>query len=251
MGCAETIRQGAKEAAPAAVKGGAEAASRPSVRDDIATLLGDRKIHDAASNLSEAVVDGALDALSDEERVARMKEVSTALAAQLGPAIAQAIRKDIGPVISATVADAVHLSIERALDESTEQRLQAIAVAVSRGAAQGFSESLSEVDGQPNPRVRQATTQLVREMSREAAFGFEDAVRQAEQQRANGDRRSGNVLALAGRTADFTLSGVPLIARLVAGGIFLALVAGLVFALLALRRQARAHRSNTGRQLPA
>src|SRR5687768_10061280 len=57
-GCGSAVKQAAREAAPAAVKESVAQAQKPETRADIAEILADPRIRSAASELSEAVVEG-------------------------------------------------------------------------------------------------------------------------------------------------------------------------------------------------
>jgi hypothetical protein len=239
LGCAETVQQTAKSAAPAAIEGAVEEAKEPDTRSDIATVLADPQIRSAASSLSSAIVAGAFDGLTDEERSRELRRVTDALVTTFGASMARSLRDDIGPQLSASVAEAIDRSIERALDAKTEQRIEALTLAATRGALRGAGEALVDADGQLAPAWGQALGQIARGAAHEAAFGFDDAVRLARDDEVEG----APVLAALGTLSTLTR----LLPLLVAGGLVLFVLlcalplAWSLFRLQQLRRQAQAH----------
>lgn len=230
LGCAGTAQQAAKSAAPAAVEGAVEGAKEPDTRDDIATVLSDPEIRAAASQLSSAISAGIFAGLSDEERTRELARMGDALVQRLGASMARSLRDDVGPQLSASVADAIDRSIERALDAEAEQRVEAMMRAATRGALAGAGDSLRDADGQLSPAWGQALAQIARGVSREAAFGVDDAVRQAEW--ADDGEGRAPALAALGTLSAFT----QLLPLLVAGGALLLLLLCALPLLWAIRR---------------
>lgn len=245
-GCAGTVKQAAKEAAPAAVEGAVDEAQDPQTRDNVAQILADPEIREATAGLSEAIVGGALEGLSDAERAAQFRRLTDQLVATVGAAVGRSLREDIGPQLSATFADAVDRSLAVALDERTEQRMSELALATTRGAMQGIGELVIDpTTGRASPFLSHMMGQLAREMARQGAFGFDEAVREAEQGRLDdsGARLDGGVLAAAGRLSDWAVALPPL---LIAGLLLLTLAGALALGLALWRlryhrRTSRAH----------
>lgn len=239
LGCAKTLQETAKSAAPAAVEGAVEEAQEPDTRNDIATLLADPEIRSALSALSSAIVAGAFDGLTDEQRSREMQRMADGFVRTLGASMARSLRDDIGPQLAASVADAVDRSIERALDGDTERRIEALALAATRGALRGAGETLVDENGQLAPAWGQALGQIARGVAQEAAFGFDDAVRRARDDEAE----SAPALAALGTLSTLT----QLLPLLVAGGLVLfVLLCALplvwaLFRLRKLRQESHAH----------
>jgi hypothetical protein len=241
FGCAGTVKQAAREAAPAAVREGVEEVQKPETRGDIAEILADPRIMDATRMLSEAIVEGALNGLTDAERTERLQRLADAFVMRIGASMTRSLERDLGPQLSATLANTFAQSLERALGSETEQRLQAIALSVTRATMQGLGEALVDPSGQPSPVLRQTFGQVMREMAYEASLGFDSAVHDA---RAGGPRgSSGEALAALGTLSSWVVAIPPL---LVGGALLVGLAgtAALIWALYSLRRQRRLSRAN-------
>lgn len=241
VGCAGTVKQAAREAAPAAVREGVDEVQKPETRGDIAQILADPRIRDATSALTEAIVEGALNGLTDAERAERLQRIADAFVLRIGASMGRSFERDIGPRLSATLADTFERSLERALGTETEQRLQAIALSVTRAAMQGVGEALVDPSGQPSPVLRQTFGQVMREAAYEASLGFDAAVRDAQGRR--GRAGSGDALAALGTLSSWAVAIPPLLV----GGVLVLGLAGfalLVWALLSLRSQRRLSRAN-------
>jgi hypothetical protein len=221
-GCAETIQKTAKSAAPAMVEGAADEAQQPDTRNDIATVLSDPEIRSAASSLSAAILAGAFDGLTDEERSQQLRGLADGMVRTLGASMAKSLRDDIGPQLSKSLADAVNQSLERALDADMERRLEAMTLAVTRGMMKGAGEALLDPSGQPSPVWGRFIGRIARDATQEAAWGLDDAVRRAE--RNAGDEPPAPVLAALGTVATLT-QALPFV---IAGGLLLLLLLGAV-----------------------
>jgi hypothetical protein len=223
IGCAATVKQAAKDAAPAAVEGAVEEAKQPDTRDDIATILADPEIRSATSSLSAAFVAGALDGLSDEQRSAELRRLTDTMVRSMGTAAAKSLRDDIAPLLSKSLADVVDRTLEQALNEHTEQRLEALTAAVARGMAKGLGDS-------------GALSQMARDVAHQAAFGLDDAVRSAE--RGESGESEPQVLAALGTLSDWTRT----LPMLILGGLALTLL-GCIAALVWLAARVRHYKT--------
>jgi hypothetical protein len=243
-GCAAALEQTAKSAAPAAVEGAVEEANRPDTRNDIATILADPEIRAAASSLSTAVLAGALDGLTDEQRTQQLSHLLDVMVRRLGSTMAKSMRDDIGPELSRNLADAVDRSLERALDVDTERRLEALTLAIARGMTKGVGEALVDASGERSPWGRELG-QIAREVTQEAAFGLDDAVRRAES--SERDEPPARVLAALGTLSTLT-QALPLLLAFAVASLLLGCalpVAWLVMRLRHYKRQSLAREEAT------
>lgn len=190
--CGAAVREATKTATPAAVEGTLETASEPARRDDIATILSDPEILGASRLLSEAVASGALEGLTDAERLERTREFSAALITQVTQSLTQGV-----------------------MNGMTQQL-----VATEPGDP-----------GAPGEPEASAIALMARQAGHGAALGFQDAVRQTELRRQAGDERAGDVLALPAqleRVGLGTLAVLGLVLAVVGLGIVVALIGSLV-----------------------
>lgn len=228
-GCAATARESAQAAAPAAVEAAVDEAREPENRKRIAQVLDDPEVQEAVRNLSEAAGGGVLDSLESAEREARLAALTERLVAGVGRALAASMKNDLGPAVAALSAEAVNQSLDSAL---SPQRMEQVGASVTTGVLRGFSEFAAQNQG-----MTQTVGLVARSVGREAALGFQDAVH-ATDQRREGNRESGDVLAAAGRAADLTLGVTPFL-LLSAGLLTLLIAAALLWAILRLREQRR------------
>lgn len=245
-GCAGTVRQAAKEAAPAAVEGAIEGADDPETRNDIAGIIADPEIHEASAALAAALTEGVVQGLSDSERTARVQALMDSMVESVGLAMARTVRQDIGPELAMMFAGAVDVALQRALAEQTQERMQEMAQAVSRGMLEGMGEAiLDPMTDRPRVALSPALGGLAREVTRQAAFGFEEAVQDARLREGSGER--GQVLAAFGALADFAL----FVPALLVGGLVLVLVLGVAALIWALWRLRHYRRMSQAREAAA
>jgi hypothetical protein len=232
-GCASTMKQAAREAAPAAVKETVDEVGKKETRKDLATILADPRIREASAALTQAIVEGAVDGLTDAERVERLQQLTDAFVSRIGVSMARSLQREVGPQLSITFADAIERSLERVLGPATEERLRALALAATRSSMQGVGEALLDPSGRPSPVLRQAFGQVMRDMAYEASLGFDSAVRDA---RGRADRDgSGEVLASLATLSSWT-NALPVVLTL--GALLLGVtgLAALAWVLFGLRR---------------
>jgi hypothetical protein len=194
------VQKTAKEAAPAAVEGAVEEAREPDTRADIAAILQDPEIRSAASALTAAILAGAMDGLADDARTAQLQHLTDAVVRSMGASFARSLRQDIGPQLSQTLVEAVDHSLERALNEDTQQRLSVLTGAVTRGLMDGVHQGLIDASGQPSQAYRTLLGQAARDVTEQAALGLDDAVRRASDE----DGSEAPVLAALGTLSALT-----------------------------------------------
>jgi hypothetical protein len=238
-GCGSAVKQAAREAAPAAVAETVEQAQKPETRADIAEILADPRIRAAATELSEAVVEGVLDGLTDEQRTRRLQALTDALMSHVASSLARSMQRELGPALAQTFAATIEQGVLRVSSAENEQRMQAMATAVARSALQGMSTALLDDQGRPVPVVRQALGQVVQEAGYQAAFGFEQAVHDARHDRRPASVSDGSVLATLGRASDWSRA-LPVLVVGSLTALLLLVSGGLTWALLRLRRLSRA-----------
>lgn len=172
-GCASTIKQATKEAAPTAVKESVKVAHDPATRERLAEVLADPELRGSMATLSQAVTDGVLNAFLEKERTERAAAASDAFLVHMNRSFAQSLEHDLSPAVATLIAT----SARRTLDELKSEQ----------------------------PALKQAMGEVAREAGRQAALGFQDAVVQADTRQRRGEAGPGEFLASVGRASDAVL----------------------------------------------
>lgn len=223
-GCAETAKQAARSAAPAAAEGTLDAARKPDNRQDIATIIGDPQIREASKALAGSVADGVFDALTDEERTAALERLSARLVEHLGPALAKTTMRDLRPAMSAVIAESVDQTMARLLSDENRERAGSVVAEIAQSAVRGMSEQIgndvARLGATPDGTAEAANLSLLlaRNAGRGVALGIQDAVSETTLRREQGQKRPGEILALAGQAADLGVGLAAAMALALIGG---------------------------------
>jgi hypothetical protein len=185
LGCVEAFHQSGKQVASGAIEGSAEAALDPETRRALSELM------------SDPVVRG----LTEDARIARLEVATQRMTTALGVAMAESLERDVGPALERVVARSVARSMSEALGPATEQQIERISSAATRGALLG----LDSLGGDAKGKEMGA---LARRLSEQATLGFQDAVRSASK-KEDAESGEGEVLAAVGETADAALTTAP------------------------------------------
>lgn len=204
-GCASTVKQAAREAAPTALNASVKEAHKPATRSRMADVLSDPEIRTSAASLSQAVADGVLNALTEKERVERTAAAGDVFIEHMSHSFAKSMEHDFSPVF----AKMVNSSIDRTFDQT-------------RGA---------------EPALKAAIGEVAREAGKQAALGFQDAVMQSEQKQKQGEAPPGAVLASVGRTSDVVLRSASIVTFAVLGAVVLAVIGGFTWLFVRLRHE--------------
>lgn len=223
-GCAETAKQAARSAAPAAAEGTLDAARKPDNRQDIATIIGDPQIRDASHALAGSVADGAFDALTAEERTAEFERLSARFVEHFGPALAKTMMRDLRPALSAVVAESADETMARLLSDENRKRAGAMVAEIAQSAVGAMSEQIGSdvARAGATPEATAVATNLslllARNAGRGVALGIQDAVSETTLRHEQGRKRPGEILALAGQAADLGVGVAAAIAVALVGG---------------------------------
>jgi hypothetical protein len=236
FGCAGTVRQTAKEAAPGAVEGAIQSAHHPENREDVAEILADPRIRAATSALASSMVGGALDALTDEERQQRLEAAANGLIERVGAGVVRQMSDELRPQIAAIVAESAERAVQQVLSQKTEERATEFTLAMSRAVVRGLAEELRAND----PKALGDGVSLVaRRASQGFALGVQDAVDRSTARQDAGNAPHGETLAAVGRAAK---TGFDLLSwrGMILSLLGLGLLGGLVAAIVAALRYRRA-----------
>ncbi|HEV8548200.1 MAG TPA: hypothetical protein VGQ57_04210 [Polyangiaceae bacterium] len=204
-GCAASVKQATKEAGQTAVNASAKEAKKPAVRESMAEVIGDPQIRASTTQLSHAVADGVLDALMEKERIDKATAATDAFLEHMNRSLAKSVQHDLSPALAGLMTE----TFERTLSElKTEQ-----------------------------PAMKQAIGETAREVGRQVALGFQDAVVEAEARRDHGEKRPGEVLASVGRASDAVLRSTSIVLWVAVVALVAAIAGGLVWLSVRLRQE--------------
>lgn len=230
-GCAQTAREAARTVAPAAAEGTLDTAAKPENRQDVAAIIADPQIRKASDELARSVAGGVFDELTEAERLQALEAFSVQLVERLGPALSKTVAKDLGPAMTNVVANSVDQALQRVMSAENQERASAMALAMTqsvvRGATQQLASDFSALDAARVDTAADWMTVIARNGGRGVALGLQDAVRETEIRRSQGNKQPGDVLALAGQAANFGFGIMAVIVAAVAGAVLT------LFALLA------------------
>lgn len=212
----------------------------------IGQVLGMPEIQGATRDLISNVTDGALDALSDEERAARLAELSSAFVTQVSMTLADVLEREVAPAMMRTMSRALDASLNRILSDETTDRMAAavanlatestaaLAIAVREELAPAMRAALED------PAVQEMIAGTTRTMSRGMVLGVQDAFEEIEARR--GPEQTNTILTRLQQAAGpgYDILQVALVALLIG----LLVLLGLLLRAIARSREhaAEAHR---------
>jgi hypothetical protein len=226
-GCAHTAGEVAGEAAGAATPPALTQALRtlnePENRQLLGELMSMPEIRNAANNLAQGFTDGALDGLTDEERQARLREMSTAFVESLTRAMGQSLNQEITPQLQRLAASSVSAALDEAFSKRNQQQLNGFITSLTGTALAALATNLRSELG---PAVRDMLQNDVgpglagmlkngeldaslersgRALSRGIVLGMDDALTQLDQAQSQGRKPS-----LLGRLTGAANKGIQL-----------------------------------------
>ncbi|PCC72461.1 hypothetical protein SAMN02745121_01638 [Nannocystis exedens] len=247
----------------------------PQAQQRIQKLLQDPQIQEASRELTESLVEGALDGLTDEQRQAALRDMTTRYLDAVAKAAGTSLKEQISPALAATVRQ----TLDTALSPRTRREASAMVddltrttvTALTQSAGKGLTEDLGpalrqvlEEDLGPGlkkmvradlaPALRDAVRdELVpvvgivsREASKQLVLGAADALAELEVKRDLGQLEESMWTRL-----DHMLHRGIQISQIIAWvlGLALAVVIGLVVRGTVLRRRIEADRARSERLL--
>ncbi|MDQ3034628.1 MAG: hypothetical protein M3Y87_19620 [Myxococcota bacterium] len=224
----------------------------------IAEVLGMPAVQDATRELIGNVTDGAIEALTNEERAARLTELSQQFVARVSDTLADVIERDIGPAMVQTLTRALDASLRRILsDETIERMSQAVALVAQQSAAAlavavreelgpalraALREDLGPAlrEAMASPETQEVIADTTRTMSRGMVLGVQDAFEEIEAR--EGPQQTNTILT---RLQDFAGGGLNIL-QFALAALALALLVALLFLVRAIAKarehEAEAHR---------
>jgi hypothetical protein len=243
FGCAVTPRTIARDLAavtpPVAINSTLHALNDDENQRLVLALLRSPELRGAARELSESVADGALGAMTEPERMARIERMSSRYVASLTRTVtrsmAEGMRRDLGPALVAMTRDAVtstmRESLREALREEHQRAIERVVGGVTRSAVEAATRGASEgVARDLVPAIRDALLQeqtaralasATRSLAREAVLGSNEAMTQIQRQQERTGRPS-----FLSRISNLTEDGVKIMRMVTVVAVALALLLG-------------------------
>jgi hypothetical protein len=245
-GCAGTIGSAAGAVPRPVIEQSLDTLDDPETQRAIADVLSSPEYRDATRALLGNVTDGALDALSEEERRTRLGELTDAFVAKMSESLGEAMRRDLAPAIATVAARTMDRAITEALSEDNRALLAQTVAEIARGVVVALAASLREElapalrDLLEDEEVKQAIGGTAREISREIIIGLDDGFREIERR----DERGARPDTILSRVQDFANEGVGLmqIGLIALAGVAAVLAIWLVFLVVRSRSAAAENR---------
>ncbi len=140
-GCAHGTENLVRSGMAGGVGGSLEALNDPHNKELLLRLLQDPDIKAAAHDLTAALTGGALDGLSDAERMARVREASDEYIRTIAAAVGGALDEDISPAVTRAVTDVVGGAVAGALRPANIKRAEELVDGVTRTTITAFTQS--------------------------------------------------------------------------------------------------------------
>jgi hypothetical protein len=264
-----------RKAVPATLDEGVSFLEDPQSQERIQKLLADPQIQAAGRELTESLVEGALDGLTDEQRQVALRQMTTRFIDAIARSAGTSLKEQISPALAATVQQTLDSALSpktrREAGAMVDELTRTTVVALTQSAGKGLKEDLGpalrsvlEQDLGPGlkklvradlaPALRDAVRdELVpvvgivsREASKQLVLGAADALAELEVRRDLGQLEESLWTRL-----DHTLHKGIQISQVIAWvlGLALAVVIGLVVRGTVLRRRIEADRARSERLL--
>ena len=137
-------RKGVKGGIEGGLEGTLEALNDPHNKQLLRQILQDPDIKDAAHDLTEALTGGALDGLTDDERMKRVRELSDAYIRTVSAAVGKALNEDISPAVTRTVESIVGGAVASALRPENKQLARSFVDGLTRTTVTALTQSTGQ-----------------------------------------------------------------------------------------------------------
>ncbi|MCY0988874.1 hypothetical protein OV203_17185 [Nannocystis sp. ILAH1] len=144
MSCATGTEKMVRRAVPAGIDETLNTLEDPRTQKRIEGLLDLPEVQKAARDLAGQVAAGAFDGLTDDQRLAKVRQVSEDYVGALSKAVGQGLREDVSPALVDTTRQAVEQAIHAALSPATRQGAANMAEALTRRTLTTLSEGLRD-----------------------------------------------------------------------------------------------------------
>ncbi len=143
-GCASGTEKIVRGGIEGGLAGTLEALNDPHNKELLRKILQDSDIKKSAHDLTEAITGGAIDGVSDEERMKRVRAASDAYIATIARSVGKALDEDISPSVTRGVGDVVGGTIASALRPENRALAGAFIDNVTRSTITAFMRSTAQ-----------------------------------------------------------------------------------------------------------
>lgn len=144
LGCATGAEKMVRGGIEGGLAGTLEALNDPHNKELLRKILQDSHIKQSAHDLTEAITGGALDGVTDAERMKKIREASDAYIRTIASAVGKALDEDISPSVARGVGDVVGGTIASALRPENRQLARSFIDGVTRSTITAFMQSTSK-----------------------------------------------------------------------------------------------------------
>jgi hypothetical protein len=144
IACALGASRIARGGVEGGIAGSLEALEEPHNKERLRRLMQDPDIRAAAHDLSEAIAGGALDSLTEEERVRRIGEASNTYVQAISAAVGRALGEDLSPAVMKSAERVVSAAVAGALDPENQRLTRRFIDDLTRSTIAGFTWSTAQ-----------------------------------------------------------------------------------------------------------
>ncbi len=144
LACATGAEKIARRGVEGGLGGALGALNEPRNRELLLRLLRDPDIQAAAHDLTEAITGGAVDGVSDEARMRRVREASDAYIRTIAGAVGAALDEDISPAVTRGIGDVVGGTVAAALRPENARLARSFVDGVTRSTITAFMQSTAQ-----------------------------------------------------------------------------------------------------------
>lgn len=142
--CARGLERGVRGGVQGGIEGGLEALNDPHNKELLRRLLQDPDILRAAHDLTEALTRGAVDGLTDEQKLVQVRRASDEYVRAIARAVGEALDGDVGPALTRRVEAVVGGAVASALRPGNAALARHFVDHVTRGAVVAFTRSSAD-----------------------------------------------------------------------------------------------------------
>lgn len=142
--CAHNAREIARGGVEGGLEGTLQALDDENNRARLRRLLRDPEIQAAVHDLTQSITGGAMDGLTDEERMQRIGEASDRYIRTISGALGRAVGEDVSPALTRSVKDLVGAVMAGAVGPENRRLTREFVDGVTRTALSAFMQSTAQ-----------------------------------------------------------------------------------------------------------